>query len=424
VIKPLRDWDGFFFKPQGAQVLGLYRIAIGILTLYCFLLFVKDASAFWSDQGLIRFESVEKATHRDFHTIFRWIRSPLGVKAGLGALFLAGICFTIGFYTRASSILLFLLVLSFHERNGEVLNAGDTVLRTQLFLFMFAPAGAAWSVDSVRRRSKQSEEEARQPVLVAPWAQRMMQLQVAIIYFVSAYAKWSGDLYRNGSAMYYIFGLIDFNVRGVERLMNYPVIYSTLTYSTLFVEIALPFLMWFRAARPYAVAMGIGLHLWIMIAMTIPVFGILMVTTYIAFYSEEELDEGLAWIRKRFATRRARVYVDGDCGLCMRARRVMESLDLFGRVEFLNAREGAGAGALPPGVTEAALLETMHLITPQGSVLTGFRAYRWIAWRLPGTCWLTPILWLPGVACVGERVYRRVAAHRAIACAVPSVRTP
>ena len=81
---------------------------------------------------------------------------------------------------------------------------------------------------------------------------------------------------------------MDSKVHGIENLLNCPVIYSTLTYATLFVGIALPSLMWFRTAGPYAVAMGIGLHLWIMIAMTIRVFGFLMVTTYIAFYSEEE----------------------------------------------------------------------------------------------------------------------------------------
>jgi hypothetical protein len=37
----------------------------------------------------------------------------------------------------------------------------------------------------------------------------------------------------------------------------------------------------------------------------------------------------------------------------------------------------------------------MHLIPPQATVLTGFRAYRWIACRLPATCWLAPLLWLP-----------------------------
>ena len=423
MIHPLQDWNRVFFKPQTAQVLGLYRIAIGLITLYCFLLFAKDVTAFFSDRGLMPYDTVEKATTREFHTIFRWIRSPLGVKCALGALFVSGFCFTIGFYTRLASILLFVLVTSFHERNGEVLNAGDTVLRTQLFLFMFAPAGAAWSVDSLRRRQKKPGDQVADPLLVAPWAQRMMQLQVGIIYFVSAYAKWSGDLYRNGSAMYYIFGLIDFNVRGVEKLMNYPVIYSTLTYFTLFVEIAIPFLMWFRAARPYAVVLGVGLHLWIMFAMTLPVFGILMVTTYISWFSEEELGEALAWIRKRFAKPRARVYVDGDCGLCTRARKIMELLDLFERLQFMNARD-PGIGGPPPGVGEAALLETMHLVTPGGAVMTGFRAYRWMALRLPATCWLAPFLWLPGVAWAGERVYRRIAAHRTISCSVPPVGTP
>jgi zinc protease len=47
-----------------------------------------------------------------------------------------------------------------------------------------------------------------------------------------------------------------------------------------------------------------------------------------------------------------------------------------------------------------------------------------VAWRLPASCWLAPLLWMPGVAWAGERVYRRIAAHRALACAVPAVRTP
>jgi hypothetical protein len=300
MIRPIRDWDRFFFASQTARVLGVYRIAIGLITLYCFALFAKDVTAFFSERGLIPFSTVAENTHRDFHTILRWIGSPALVKCALGLLFLSGITFTVGLFTRTSSVVLFLLVLSFHERNPQVLNAGDTVLRIQLFLFMFAPAGAALSIDSLVRRARRGATGAGDVELVAPWAQRLMQLQVAIIYFVSAYAKWSGELYRNGSAMYYIFGLIDFNVRGVERLMNYPVVYSTLTYATLFVEIAIPFLMWFRAARPYAVVMGLLLHLWIMIAMTIPVFGILMVTTYISWFSEEEYDLALEWLRRRF----------------------------------------------------------------------------------------------------------------------------
>src|SRR5438552_18802837 len=104
MIKPVRDWDRFFFEPQTARVLGLYRIVIGILTIYSFLLFAKDACVFFSDQGVLRVETLERVNSREWHTILRWVRSPLGVKLALGVLFTAAAAFTVGFHTRVSSI--------------------------------------------------------------------------------------------------------------------------------------------------------------------------------------------------------------------------------------------------------------------------------------------------------------------------------
>jgi hypothetical protein len=301
----LQDWDRFFFQPQTARVLGVYRIAIGVLTIYSFLLFAKDTTAFFSDQGVLRLETVDRVYTREWHTLLAFIRSPLGVKCMMALLFAAGVLFAIGFHTRIASIALFVLVTSFHERNNLVLNSGDTVLRTMLFLFMFAPAGAALSVDSLRRRLRSPDPDRCGPELVAPWAQRMMQLQVALIYFTTVYAKSRGDLYHNGSAMYYVFGIVDFSVHGIENLMNYPVLYSALTFATLFAEIAISFLIWFRATRPYAVALGILLHLWIMWCMVLPVFGILMIATYLCFFTEEEYEGAREWLRARFGQSRA-----------------------------------------------------------------------------------------------------------------------
>lgn len=311
-MKPLRDWNRFFFDPQPTRVLGAYRIAIGILTLYSFLLFAKDATTFFSDRGVIAVSTCERMQEREWHSVLAVLRTPAGVNCTLVALFLVAVSFTAGFYTRASSILLYILVTSFHERNPLVMNSGDSVLRTMLFFFMFAPAGKSYSVDSIRRRRAGFEPE---PTLAAPWAQRMMQIQVAVIYFTTAYAKSRGDLYHNGSAMYYAFGLVDFNVHGVENLMNYPVVYSAMTFGMLFIEISFPFLIWFRASRPYAIAMGILLHLWIMWCMTLPVFGILMIATYLCFLTDEEFSALVAWIRARLLRLerfRSRLKSNGD----------------------------------------------------------------------------------------------------------------
>ena len=65
-------------------------------------------------------------------------------------------------------------------------------------------------------------------------------------------------------------------------------------------EIAIPFLTWFRTTRPHAVAMGLLLHLWMMLFMKLPVFGDRVLATHICFFSEEEIETGREWLRKRY----------------------------------------------------------------------------------------------------------------------------
>jgi len=408
-VRRLRDdWNAFWFAPQTGRVLGLYRIVIGLLTIYSFALWAKDVAVFFSDEGVLTTKTLAGAMGRDYHTILQWIGSPLGVRLSLAALFAAALFFTVGWHTRVASVLLYVLVVSFHERNNLVLNGGDTVLRTMLFFFMFAPAGAAFSVDALVRRLR---SPGAPPALVSPWAQRMMQVQVAVIYFVTAYAKSRGALYHEGVAMYYVFGLVDFNVRGVEQLMNYPLAYSFLTYAVLLVEISLPFLLWFRATRPYAVVLGILAHGWIMVFMTIPVFGILMIATYIPFFMEGELDLALARIRRRLARRRATLYLDGACVACGRARELVVALDLFGRIQPSDAR-GVPAGPPAGGRDPADAPGEGVLVTARGRVLKGFEAWRWIAVRLPALAWSLPLWYLPGVAFASRRLHRRFAHGR------------
>ena len=55
----------------------------------------------------------------------------------------------------------------------------------------------------------------------------------------------------------------------------------------------------------------------------------------------------------------------------------------------------------------------MHVLTPdRRQAYAGYRAFRWIAWRLPLTWLVAPFLYLPGVPWLGNRVYRWVAKNR------------
>src|SRR5438876_423569 len=66
-----------------------------------------------------------------------------------------------------------------------------------------------------------------------------------------------------------------------------------------------------------------------------------------------------------------------------------------------------------PPLEASQLLEQMHLITPDGRhVYRGFKAFRWMAWRLPFFWPLAPFLYIPGIPALGQRLYLWVARNR------------
>jgi predicted DCC family thiol-disulfide oxidoreductase YuxK len=119
--------------------------------------------------------------------------------------------------------------------------------------------------------------------------------------------------------------------------------------------------------------------------------------------------------------RRHAFLYDGSCGLCQRTVAVLRRLDLGGRVEFLDAlADWPSIHAAHPSLVQEDCIRTMHVVTRDGRVATGFDAYRSIAWSLPLLWPVAPLLYVPGVPAFGRRVYAAVAARRhRTGCPVP-----
>jgi predicted DCC family thiol-disulfide oxidoreductase YuxK len=109
---------------------------------------------------------------------------------------------------------------------------------------------------------------------------------------------------------------------------------------------------------------------------------------------------------------KARVLYDGDCALCRKSVGLLRRLDWLGKLDYVNARDESDVVLRRPPVAGAPLLEEMHVLTPAGDLYRGFGAFRWLAWRLPA-CWtIAPLLYLPGVPWLGQRIYLWVARNR------------
>lgn len=110
---------------------------------------------------------------------------------------------------------------------------------------------------------------------------------------------------------------------------------------------------------------------------------------------------------------KAVVLYDGACPLCQKSIRILRAIDWFKRITFHDARDVANLPKADVPLVPKRLIEEMHVLTPDRKhALAGFKAFRWMAWRLPLTAPLAPFLYIPGVPWVGNKVYLWVAKNR------------
>ena len=107
------------------------------------------------------------------------------------------------------------------------------------------------------------------------------------------------------------------------------------------------------------------------------------------------------------------VLFDGACLLCKRSVAILKKLDWLGTLRYQNARDLKNLPASEVVLNPKKMLDEMHLLTPdRRHALAGFRAFRWIAWRLPLLMPLAPFLYIPGVPWLGNKVYLWIAKNR------------
>lgn len=113
------------------------------------------------------------------------------------------------------------------------------------------------------------------------------------------------------------------------------------------------------------------------------------------------------------AGERAVVLYDGQCAFCRKSVDLLRRLDWRGRLRFADARDPAQRPPSERPLDPSRLLQEMHVLTADGRrVYHGFGALRWLAWRLPLLWPVAPLLYLPGVLPLGQRLYLWVARNR------------
>jgi hypothetical protein len=289
---PRSAWDRFFFEPQSPSPIALVRVAWGLTIAVWAVTLLPDVDPFLTD-GAMRYDRPRGAGSWNPLDWIDWSSAPLVTTV---LLLLAGLATAVGYRTRLSSAVAALSLIALLRTNTTIFNSGDLVLRQIGVAVALASAGLVLSLDARRTRGSVLPSPA---VHRAPWALRMLQLQIAVGYALSAWAKLRGPSWHDGTAIAQALRIEDLQrVTPPGWLFHQDVLLNLLTWATVVFESCFGFLVWNRRLRPWVLGIGVAFHLGIDVFFDVGFFSIAMWISYLAFVPPEVADRWVAWIAR------------------------------------------------------------------------------------------------------------------------------
>lgn len=302
-------WNRFWFTPTDPASLGLIRLLAGAMIFYTHLVWTLDLEGFFGPGARISTEFVQ-----EFHNnSFAWshlygIRSP----TVLWTLHIAGLVilamFTLGLFTRVTSVLTFLIVVAYAHRAAGTLFGLDQINGLLALYLMIGPSGAAFSLDRllwgrspdlpVSKFFLGRSGDLPHGSTTANIAIRLIQVHMCIVYLFAGCGKLFGVTWWDGTAMWGALANYEYQSFDMTWLAAYPLVINFLTHLTIVFECSYPVLIWPRLTRPLVLALAIPLHLGIAICMGMITFGLVMLIGNLAFVSPSLVRAVVAWPRQ------------------------------------------------------------------------------------------------------------------------------
>lgn len=415
-----RIWWSLWFQEVDARPLAAIRFFAGIIAVWSVATRFVVAESAYSDAGWMSEEIARQFLDARW-SIYYVVGSPMGVTSLMALTLMVAILLTVGLWTRVSAVLCFVLVTSMQVRNPVLAFGGDAALRMLLFYVALGRAGEVWSLDAVIRARREYDRRLargnrlRRPVTerrpIPVWPLRLMQFQLALIYFASAMAKAFGVTWVQGSTLWYAL-LSPAHSRFNPEGQPLPAFMATLTrigtWVTLVWEFAFPVLLVLhRYARWIALGLGVLFHVGIFLLIKVQWFSAAMLTYYLAFAGGPQLralELGLVRrLRGRLLAEAPRIVFDEDevsryrCSWLLAADqfRVLELTPLAERSRWsAHTKEPLGPG--------------FHVVDRKGRRLRGIRAYWAVAAVCPALAVGMPLVLFPGLGHAIVAVYRRI----------------
>lgn len=289
-------WNNFWYAEKPVEGIAIFRILIGTLALITFTLDSLQMSDLWGPNAI---QSVKTGMDNFSFPVLN-IFQHMNLTENLLLVFIvfqfiALICFILGYKTRIASFIVFILLVSFQQRNINMLSSADLLLRILIMYMVFAPSGNSYSIDAFLAKLKGKPLKRN----YANWVHRLIQIQIAVVYISTVIAKAKGHTWLDGSAVYYATRLADLTRFPVPFILDWRWSIMLITWGTLVIELALGTIIFIDEWRKPIIIFGIVFHLGIEYMMSIPTFEWLMIVGLIAMFKIEDYRKFDSFLKRK-----------------------------------------------------------------------------------------------------------------------------
>jgi len=452
-----QGWNWFWFTPRDPFALGVLRWITGCLLFVLIWSYGPDLGPLFSDSGFLPSKSLHALLDTQYNidsdddgatslltkplTPSLWddpsFHDPVRRQVVQVVTLAVVVVFTLGIFTRVTSVLAFLLFLSYVHRIGPLTTEFEAMLAVSLFYLCLGPCGSALSVDSFLASRKQwfdyftGPSGAKPPVFGQPlWsagvATRLLQVHLTLVMLTMSLGKLVFDDWWNGDAAWWLL------VQDRQQWFDLSFLYdafglvSIWSHTILWTQLAFVVCVWVPILRP--IALAVNTLIWgSLILLTGQIeFCLLMIGLNVAFIAPETLRKFLGLLSGEKAVK---VLYDRKCPLCRASFSRIMALDMTNVVEPLDLNQ-VDPASVHPKLTREMCLQAMQVVeSSKRSPREGYEGFVRLTRRLPALWPIAPITFIPGVASIGDALYKRVAASRKRdvcnddVCAIPSAKS-
>jgi len=253
-------WNRFWFTAVDPLPLAIVRIGTGLASLLFLLSYNSDLTRWFAADGILppsvirNLDALQAESSYQFSYLF-WFDQPGQLWTVHVIAILIALALAVGLFSRVTSVLTLLIVLSYSHRAHMLTGQLEPVLSMLLFYLCFGPSGARLSLDSIlyRRLGWKLPETS----IAANVSIRLIQVHGAALYAMFGLTKLFGEAWWGGEGVWLLLAQTHSRPIDLSWLRNYPRVLNAWSHGIVAYELLFPILIWNRLARPLMLAIGV-----------------------------------------------------------------------------------------------------------------------------------------------------------------------